>query len=181
MIWNIPRVRAQLAEIGLDWQDSPVPAPPAEPAEVESEPLPLDTARLFELELFGTAQATLAIDGNVCRVDVAAVDGTNWHAQITQPFDDPQEGATYTVRFRARADAPRRMLLSGGFIDRADWHGIGLSQEVSLTEEWQDYQYEFQAKNLAADNEIHFDLGDQTGTVWIADFTLTKEAKQVSD
>jgi len=46
-----------------------------------------------------------------------------------------------------------------------------------LTEEWQDYQYEFQAKDLAAENTIQFILGDRTGTVWIADFTLTKGAK----
>ena len=81
VLWNIPRVRAKLAQIGLDWQDSPAPAAPAEPVEVGSEPLPSDTTCLFELGVFGTARATLAIDGNVCRVDVGAVDGTNWHAQ----------------------------------------------------------------------------------------------------
>jgi len=181
VLWNIPRVRAKLAEIGLDWRDSPAPAPPAEPVEIESEPLLLDSTCLFELRVFGTAQATMAIDGTVCRVDVGAVDGTNWHAQIVQPFDDAQEGARYTVQFRARADAPRRMPLSCGFVDRADWHGVGLSQQVSLTGEWQDYQYEFQAKNLGTDNEFHLDLGDQTGTVWIGGFTITKEAKQVPD
>jgi len=91
-------------------------------------------------------------------------------------FDDPQAGATYTVRFRAKADVPRRIWL-GGSIDEPDWHGIGLNQAVPLTEAWQDYQYEFQAKDLAAENSIQFSFGDQTGTVWIADFTLTKGAK----
>jgi hypothetical protein len=177
VLWNIPRVRAKLAEIGLDWRDSPVPAPPDEPVEIESEPLPLDSTCLFELRVFGTARATMAIDGTVCRVDVGAVDGTDWHAQVVQPFDDAQEGARYTIRFRARADAPRRLPLSGGFVEAADWHGIGLSQQVSLTGEWQDYRCEFQAKNLDTDNEFHFDLGDQTGTVWIADFTITEAAK----
>src|SRR5262249_41526923 len=177
VLWNIPRIRAQLAQIGLDWQDAPLlPAAPSEPADARSEARPLETARLFALELFGTAQATLATEGNVCRVDIAAVDGTNWHARITKLFDHPQAGATYTVRFRAKADAPRRIFL-GGIIDEPDWHGIGLSQEVPLTEAWQDYQYEFQAKDLAAENLIQFIVGDQTGTVWIADFTLTKGAR----
>ena len=125
------------------------------------------------LELFGTAQATLAAEGNACRVDIATVDGANWHARITKLFDDPQAGATYTLRFRAKADAPRRIWL-GGFIDEPDWHSIGLGQDVPLTEAWQDYRYEFQAKDLAAENLIIFNVGDQTGTVWIADFTLTK-------
>jgi hypothetical protein len=64
--------------------------------------MPLEPARLFALELFGTAKATLADEGNVCRIAVAAVDGNNWHARIIKMFDDPQAGATYTVRFRAR-------------------------------------------------------------------------------
>jgi hypothetical protein len=177
VLWNIPRIRAQLAQIGLDWQDAPfLPAASSEPAGARSEARPLETARLFALELFDTAQATLAAEGNVCRVDIAAVDGTGWHARITKLFDDPQAGATYTVRFRAKADAPRRIVV-GGFIDEPDWHDIGLSQDVPLTEVWQDYQYEFQAMDLAAENSIQFNVGDQTGTVWIADFTLTKGAK----
>ena len=138
--------------------------------------MPLEPARLFALELFGTAGATLADEGNVCRIAVAAVDGTNWHARIIRMFDDPQAGATYTVRFRAKADAPRRIWLVGS-IDEPDYHGIGLLQEVRLTEAWQDYQYEFQAKDVAAENLIQFNVADQTGTVWIADFTLTKGAK----
>jgi len=175
-LWSIPRIRAQLAEIGLDWQDPLLPAKRPGPADATSGPPPFETARLFALELSGTAKATLATEGNVCRVDVTAVDGTEWHARVTKMFDDPEAGATYTVRFRAKADAPRRMVL-GGFLDEHDWHAIGLSQDVSLTEEWQNYQYQFQAKDIAAENTIQFILGDRTGTVWIADFSLTKGAK----
>ena len=176
VIWNIRRIRAALAEIGLDWRDSPAPAAPPGQAIASSEALPLETARLFALELFGTAGATLAALGNVCRVDITSVDGTDWHARITRLFDDLQAGATYTVRFRAKANAPRRISLSG-FIDQPDWHSIGLGQDVPLTEAWQDYQYEFQAKGLAPENTIQFLVGNQTGTVWISDFTLTKGAK----
>src|SRR5207253_7799549 len=111
---NIPRVRARLAEVGLDWRDPPLPDVRPKPAEATSEPPPREPARLHMLELFGTARATLAAEGNVCRVDVTAVDGTNWHARATQLFEDLQEGATYTVRFRAKADAPRTMDLYGG-------------------------------------------------------------------
>ncbi len=88
-------------------------------------------------------------------------------------FEDLQEGATYTVRFRAKADAPRTMVLFGG-IGEPDWHNIGLLQEVPLTEEWRDYQYEFRAKDIAAANMIQFIVGDHKGTVWTADFSLTK-------
>ena len=39
------------------------------------------------------------------------------------------------------------------------------------------YQYQFQAKNLAAQSQVEFHVGERIGTVWIADFTLTKGAE----
>jgi hypothetical protein len=128
------------------------------------------------LELHGTAGATLAAEGKDFRVDITAVDGTGWHAQLVQRFDDLQEGATYTVRFRAKADAPRPIHLAG-IIGEPDWHGIGLNELVSLTEDWQDYERKFQAKDLAASNMIQFHVGERTGTVWITDVTVIKGAK----
>jgi WD40 repeat protein len=175
-IWNIPRIRTQLAELGLDWNDESLLEGSSEPAQDASEPPPVVTDHLFALELFGTAQATLTTSENVSRVNVTALDGITWHARLTQLFDDLQEGATYRVRFRARADAPRQMRLHGQ-VDESDWHSIGLSEQVALTEEWQAYQYEFRAKDIAASNTIHLILGDRTGTVWIADFTVTKETE----
>ena len=64
-------------------------------------------ARSLSLLLFGTAKAIQTRDGNADRVEVTAVTGTRWHVQLLQTFDgiqDLQEGATYTVRFRAKAD-----------------------------------------------------------------------------
>jgi WD40 repeat protein/serine/threonine protein kinase len=137
---------------------------------------PVETIPLVRLELFGSAQATLASEGNVHQVDVTAVGGADWHAQISRDSDDLQEGATYTIRFRAKADAPRRMKLWGE-IAEPDWHCIGLSEEVPLAEDWHAYQYEFQAKDLTGWTKINFRLGDRTGIVWIADITLTRGAK----
>jgi tetratricopeptide (TPR) repeat protein len=130
----------------------------------------------FALELYDTARAALSAEGSVDRVDVTAVDGTAWHAKLVQVRADLEEGATYTVRFRAKADAPRPMTLEGQ-INEPNWHGIGLGKAVSLTRDWKDYQYRFRAKRLAAANRIEFLVGQRTGTVWIADFTLTKSAK----
>jgi hypothetical protein len=50
-------------------------------------------------------------------------------------------------------------------------------QAFSITEKWEKHQTRFSAKNIAALNKILFILGRQTGTVWIDDFTVTKEAK----
>jgi hypothetical protein len=64
-----------------------------------------------------------------------------------------------------------------GEIEGGDWHCIGLDEEVSLTEDWLPYRCEFRAKNLMGETKINFRLGERTGTVWIADFALTKGAK----
>jgi WD40 repeat protein/serine/threonine protein kinase len=175
-LWNIPRIRARLAEIGLDWQDPPSPAAHSEPVQAGRWPPPIESARLFSLEQYGTAKATLGIEGNVCRIDVSAVDGVNWHVRISQALEDLQQGATYTLRFRAKADAPREIFLCAQ-IDEQDWHSIGLWENVPLTEKWQDYRYQFQAKDFGAENMIRFTAGERIGTVWIADFRLTKNAK----
>ncbi len=62
-------------------------------------------------------------------------------------------------------------------IAEPDNHGIGLDEVVPVTKDWREYEYKFQAKQVAASNNIAFSLGERTGTVWVADFSLTKEAK----
>jgi WD40 repeat protein len=156
-LWQAPSSSAELRE--------PADAPGVAPDE---------TFHLFFLMLPDTANATRSVkENNIQRVDVSAVDGTDWHVQLMQLFDDLQEGATYTVQFSARADAPRSIRLAASDFYSAS-HGIGLSQDVSLTENWQLYQYTFQAKDLAFQNTIQFLLGERTGIVWIKDFTVTK-------
>src|SRR5262249_1697166 len=142
------------------WQAPPLPTARPEPVDVPSVP-PVETTHLFALELQGSAGATRASEENVHRVDVTVVDGTVWHDKLFQGIDDLQEGAAYTIRFRARADVPRSITLYGQ-IDEPDWHGIGLSEDIPLTRNWQEYQYEFQAKDIVAWNKIQFLLGQQT-------------------
>jgi hypothetical protein len=156
------------------------PSPDAGPREPDGPPAlpPVETYRYryFALQTFGNARATLTAEDGAHRVDVTAVDGTDWHVQLSQTFDRLDEGATYTVRFRARAEAASRLGLWGQ-IGEHNWHGIGLGADVPLSEGWRTYQYEFRPKEVAATNMIVFNLGGHTGTVWIADFTLSKVAK----
>ena len=104
------------------------------------------------------------------------MDGTGWHARLSQVFDDLEEGATYTIRFRARADVPRPMQVYGQ-IGEPDWHGFGLNETVPLTADWQTYERAFRAKDLAATNMIQFVVGERTGTVWVADITVKRATK----
>jgi WD40 repeat protein/serine/threonine protein kinase len=160
-------VRIWQAPAGSGASDEPAKPPGAEP---------LETFHLFSLELAGSARATRAPEGNGQRIEVSAVDGTLWHAQLTRWFSDIQEGATYTVRFRAKADVPCSIGVSA-MIGEPDYHNIGLEEPVPLTDEWQTYEYEFQATDIAALNTVHFYVGQRVGTFWIADFTLASGPK----
>jgi serine/threonine protein kinase/WD40 repeat protein/tetratricopeptide (TPR) repeat protein len=149
-------------------------------AETE-ELLPKDIVRLLSLELHGKAQARATVKGNQYEVNVTAVDPTVWHVQLYRHFLDLEEGATYTIRFRAKADVPRSIELYAQRNGAPDWGPIGpefvLGRSIPITEKWEKYETRFTAKNIAAVNKINFILGQQTGTVWIDDFTVTKEAK----
>jgi hypothetical protein len=153
-----------------------LPAALPEPAEAAVAPPPTETLHVLSQELFEAARATLTNEENVRRVDVTAVVGTLWHARLSEVFDDLKEGATYTVRFRARADVPRPIQLYGQIAEE-DFHGIGLNEVVPLTIDWQTFEREFRAKDLAASNLIEFHVGERTGTVWIADIKITRATK----
>jgi hypothetical protein len=83
------------------------------------------------------AKTTMTIYGNATGADVAAVDGTDWYSVLEQPIYDADRGATYGIRFRARADAPRRMRLTA-VVDPGDSHWVGLDERESLTGKRQD-------------------------------------------
>jgi hypothetical protein len=49
---------------------------------------------------------------------------------------------------------------------------------VPLTQQWQTYRYTFTAKKVAPQNNIpSFLLGEETGTVWLADVSLTRDKR----
>jgi hypothetical protein len=157
-LWAAPRLAPVLPE-------------PAEAARVSP---PAETIRVLVYEQLGGAQGTLSVEANVHRVDVTAVDTLYWHARLIQVMDDLQEGATYSVRFRAKASVARPITVLGQ-VDEPDWHDIGLIRDLPLIERWQTFPIEFQAKNLAAMNVLQFILGDRPGTVWIADVSVTRK------
>ncbi len=101
------------------------------------------------------------------RVNITKTDGTGWHVQVHQTGLDLKSGDTYTVTFRAKADAPRSLPVAAG-MDEADWHNVGLDTTAVLTTEWQTFQYVFAAHDAVPQHSrLAFTLGGQTGTVWI--------------
>jgi len=158
------------------WTAPPLSAAVPEPAKAAYAAPPAETVRLSSLELFDAAQAKLTADGaNGYRIDVTAVDALNWHVRLSQMLVDLEQGSTYQIRFRAKADSARTILLYAQ-VEEPNYHGIGLNQGVSLATDWRTFECKFQAKDLGALNLLRFILGAQTGTVWIADVNVTKES-----
>jgi WD40 repeat protein/serine/threonine protein kinase len=157
------------------WHAPPLDVGVGEPAQDSNAPS-VQTVPFVELVVFGDAKAAMTPDGGANRIDVTAVDGTGWHVQLPLKLDDLEEGASYRVRFRAKATSMSSIDV-GAQIGLPDWHSIGPFQKLPLSNLWRDYQYEFQAKGVADVNEFVFNVGEQVGTVWISGFSLTKVEK----
>lgn len=159
------RARAELARLEAE--------APARLAHLQAE-----RAAVLHLELNGSAAAHTSDEGGAVRFDVEKVDGTDWHVQAYRVRADLREGASYNFRFRARADRPLRIGVS---LNQGEppWHAVGISPAggTSLSTEWRTYQYVFRANDLGSrtSNRVPvFSLGQQVGTVWIADDILTE-------
>ena len=122
---------------------------------------------------FATAlDRRLSLGAPNINVHIAQVDGTSWHVQVHQTGLDLHEDTTYTVAFRAKADAPRSINVSAG-LDQADWHTLGLSHDAALTTDWKEFHFVFTAQNTVPSHaRIAFILGDSVGTVSLSDLQI---------
>jgi hypothetical protein len=141
----------------------------------------------WSLEHQGTSEATLKVLPTAqtrtrrtapdVEIDVSRIDATDWHVQVHQTGLDFRNGATYTVRFRAKADKPRSMGVTAG-LDQPDWRNVGLSASAQLGVDWKTFRFLFEAHDVAANhNRIAFVLGNRTGTVRIADLLVAPGAE----
>jgi hypothetical protein len=127
----------------------------------------------WRLELHAPAAATLGTQGAALKVDVAAVDGTDWHIQLYQDGLALREGAAYELQFRAKASAPRPVDVYAG-VDRGDYHKVGLEKGVPLTAKWQRFRLTFNATSTVL-GEVRapvFCLGGAVGSIWLSDVSL---------
>lgn len=96
----------------------------------------------------------------------------SWDFQVHQISLDLVEGKPYTLRFTARSDKPREISV-GAYLDRSDWHCVGLSRKVELNSEWQSFEFTFYANRPEKDhNRISFNCRSEIGEVWIAGVEL---------
>ncbi len=117
-----------------------------------------DNAKGWNVEQHRGARAvcTGAADGEVTlRVEHPADGG--WAVQLNQPGLTVRKGALYTVRFRAAADAPRR--ITATVMQAHDpWLSLGWQTRLELKPEWQTFAFTFTAD--ADDTNARFGFND---------------------
>lgn len=138
---------------------------------------PITGVEGWALTVTPPAKATLTRQARAVVVNVATPGDQPQRVQLAYSIVELTDGQAYTLRFRAKADAPREMLVVGA-ITKPDFHEVGLSQPVSLTADWKDYALTFTAHNTVAGqvSAPQFRMGKQKGRVWLADVTLIPNA-----
>jgi hypothetical protein len=111
-------------------------------------------------------------DPETFRVVIArAVTQTRWDIQLNRPGLRLEAHRRYKLRFHARADRGRTVLV-GLAKAYEPWSNIGLSQELLLHAEWQEFSEEFTIEAPEANARIHIDLGGRKTAVEFSDFQM---------
>ena len=167
-----------LALVGTLSALSGVSAAPLPQAAVSPEPganvlQPLSKAPKWRLQTFGTAKAALTRSGDTATIKTTASDGTDFHVQLAYVGSVLQEGKTYDLNFRAKANPPRKMAVDG-IVNVGDFHNIGLFNAVNVGADFRTYTYKFVATGAGTDPLLcpQFLLGETVGSVTLADVSL---------
>jgi len=111
---------------------------------------------------------TRSADGSAGRIEIGTVDDTVWHVQVEQRNLKVRADQYYSVRFEARADAPRPLGYQVAQ-QHAPWSQLGLVSNINLTPQWQKFRAGFTATQtddqarltfLAGASNIPFELRD---------------------
>lgn len=148
----------------------PACAEPTDPAPGDNLLPPLRSRQGWKMNHAAPAQAALTREDSAVRITVATAGNQASDVSLAYEGAALQDGRTYTLRFRARADTPRPLEVSG----QAGSDPLGLQQQVALTTDWQASQIVWTAhvRPGAALSVPQFRLGQTAGSVWLADVAL---------
>jgi hypothetical protein len=136
---------------------------------------PTNKVESWRFEEHEGGKGNAKVDGDAIVFHVTKVTGTDWHVQAVQTDLDLKDGQEYTLKFKAKCESSC-LIGVHAMIDQDDWHQIGLSEQVTLGKEYQEYKYNFRADGvIAKKNRISIVLGFETGTVSVKDMTLVEK------
>lgn len=177
---------AEAKKAGVEIGPEPTPPPRSQtPPPVESATTaaaavnlltPVTNAAAWRLQQREMTKATLSVEENALKVVVTQVGPNDGLVQVFHILSGTQvqEGARYTLRFRAKADAdarPLRVMAQS----MEPFHTIGLNRTFTLGTDYKDFTHTFTAQkvNPKRNKVPAFVVGAKTGTIWIADVALT--------
>src|SRR5262249_22337349 len=106
------------------------------------------------------------------RISVTHESTMGWHVQFNQAGLKVEAERPYTLTFWAKADRPLPLSVGLGQA-HAPWGTLGLSREVKLTTDWQQFRFVFLPGQADDNARVNFsDLARQTCTVWLAGGSL---------
>lgn len=123
----------------------------------------------------GSAKGTVDQQDNHLRIYVSSAGADRWSYRIQHQGISATAGQSLTLKLSARASSPRKITISS---QQAQPPMGDLADEVSLdlNTEWQEFTCKFTfAKGTTPPNDLFpiVELGDQIGTVWLRDISLT--------
>jgi hypothetical protein len=98
------------------------------------------------------------------RVAIDVPGPERWSIRLARPGLVLRSGRQYRIRFRVRA-ANARSIMFGVWQDHAPWDGIGLCEELSVSERWQKIDRQFHAALDEKHGYFGFWLGGEPGSV----------------
>lgn len=135
---------------------------------------PTNLLESWQFEEHFDGKGTIAVNGDRILFTTTTKGNENWHVQAYQTRLDFAEGGTYELTFNASSAEGRTIIVTAG-INEDDWHNIGLFEETYIGKQPDNYKFTFTATDVRkGNNRIGFVLGDQSGSVSIANLTLKK-------
>jgi len=131
--------------------------------------------KCWQLEQHSGSEASLSAgrhrgrDG--LRIAIDRTDQTQWHLQFEQNNLVLKEGEYYSVIFEAASDAPREVSC-GVSQAHEPWANLGLSRNVELTPQWQEFRFGFVATADDGDARVSFAFGGNKVPIYLAKVEL---------
>jgi len=125
----------------------------------------------------GTATGSCEVVSGELVINITKVGNKDYIPQIKQENLFLEEGVTYTVSFKARADVPRS--IKADILDATyNWYG---GSTFDLTTEYEIYTFEFTSSKSVSDGTLTINLGtipdkdSAATTVYLDDIQITKK------
>ncbi len=130
--------------------------------------------RAWRMTAYESAASSLVkeADGSL-RATVVKTGSQSWHAELYVGGLRLVEGGSYTLSFKAKADAARSYSV-GSLLDESPYNATGPSFRIDAGPEFKDFSFTFTASRCAGKRSRapYIPMGLIKGTLWIKDVSL---------